>query len=204
MISRRLFNGAGVLGLATLAWRPPWSMAAAPASTGPDVTGPLAVLGDAWEGVGRDYDRVSHKVLQYSRQAGGFWRAEPHSPTFHVWSMARKYVEASARVIIEPSRSPGDVILKYHVIDMHSGWRAIDDGLWIEAGGGRHERTVLQEAEAFGVNINAFWLPGSASPFAEIDGERDSPRWSVIDRWRRWDMPVSQAIARYGTEAMAS
>jgi len=91
---------------------------------------------------------------------------------------------AANDVFLEPSRTRADVLLKYHVMDDLSGWRIVHDQDYIiAAGGGVWHRIVEREAEAFGLDLNYFWL-WEAPLHAKIDGERNSQKWAAVSRWR--------------------
>lgn len=102
----------------------------------------------------------------------------------------RTFVYMSVDVLNEPSRSQGDVIFKYHVIDMHHSWRPVGNWLWASTHDLKLCQQLEREAEHFGVVINPFWYK-TPSPSAMIDGDEHSPRWAVISRWRVDGAPPS-------------
>lgn len=93
-------------------------------------------------------------------------------------------------VLYEPSRSQGDVIFKYHVVDMLQSWRPVGNWLWVNGQDLKLCQQLEREAEQFGVAVNPFWYK-MPSAFAMIDGDRHSPKWAVISRWRIHGMPPS-------------
>lgn len=119
------------------------------------------------------------KVIDTSREDYKRWR-----------EAERSFVYMTVDVLEEPSRSQGDVIFKYHVIDMLHRWRQVGHWLWVGARDLKLAQQLEQEAEQFGVAISPLWGK-TPSPFATIDGERHSPRWAVISRWRVFGAPRS-------------
>lgn len=184
-MDRRTFS-AGVLGcLSLLGIRPVWGGAVSQAEIPAGVTPGLADLADAWFGTGLAYERA-HRHYCYGEKEPGCSRIvrSPDSPESLALIAAQKALaHAAAPVLRTRARTAGDVIVKYHVIDMHYGHWPPDDWAWVAAGGDALCEQVRREAGKFGVDLNPFWLK-TASSFAEIDGDRHSPRWRAVARWR--------------------
>ena len=84
----------------------------------------------------------------------------------------------------EPAHGRADVILKYHVLDRLSFTGAVDvEALFVEEGGNDWYLTVEREAKQASLDINRFWRWGS-NCYARIDGDRQSPQWKLIAKWR--------------------
>jgi len=181
MSSRRAFRG-GVAALVGLLFaRLPaaaWSVQAR------GVSPRLAALADAWTEEGDRFERVKAEVFQHDpgTMSRRFY-PDPDCKEMRFWRAAkRKLAEASAAVLQEPARTSSDVILKYHVADMNYGYWPVDDVDWIALRGGALYAQVAKEAARFGIEINPFWL--GEAPLALIDGDRYSPRWAEVARWR--------------------
>ena len=148
------------------------------------VSAHLGALADAWAEEGETFERVKREVFQHEpRTMSRRFYPDPDCQEMRLWrATKRKLAEASAAVLREPARTSSDVILKYHVVDMNYGYRPVDDEDWIALRGGALYAQVATEAERFGIEINAFWLGGTL--YAAIDGDRYSPRWAEVARWR--------------------
>lgn len=180
MITRRtLAVGTGALatGIAFGAFLPRTAVA-----TNIGISPRLAALADAWKETWAAY----HKVLgpafaaAQSNERPGIASDFKASP---VWlEPARRSLTAALRVLDEPAQTRSDVVLKYHVIDDLIGRWPVPDWMWVAANGPARCRRVEQEAQDFDVAINPFWLT-TASPFAEIDGDRNAPAWRDVERW---------------------
>ncbi|KAB2912705.1 MAG: hypothetical protein F9K29_18265 [Hyphomicrobiaceae bacterium] len=183
MLTRRRFSVLVTALAIVAACRPSWAMR----GRAPDdqVSGRLAELADAWEEAARTCERVREEVFQHDPVSMSCrLYVDSHCAELRAWRAAKQgLVDASVALLREPARQPADVVLKYHIIDMHYGWRPIDDDMWIAAGGGALYRSVEREADRFGVAINPFWRPHSLR-YARIDGDRNSPKWAAISRWR--------------------
>lgn len=197
MLSRRII----VQGLTTLAagfiWRPAWAVSGGHAASVPVAVSPeIAALADAWEAVGQEYDETKHS--KFTRMVNRGESIDHACPDYRQWEDAKaRLLQATSVLLKEPSKSEGDVILKYHVIDTHYSSRVVDYWTWdFGIKGWQLCEIVRCEASAFAVPINQFWGGGSmTSPWAMLDGDRDSPRWAVIARWRRRGMPQDIAAA---------
>lgn len=190
MLSRRMFvQGLTALG-AGLAWRPAWAMSSGSATSMPDaVSTRMSDLADWWEQVGRVYDATKPRHFAAMEARGEV--IDSNREDYRRWQEAeRSFVYMTVDVLDEPSRSQGDVIFKYHVIDMHTELRPVGNWVWANAKGWELSEAVRSEAEQFGVAINPFWYK-TPLPFAAIDGDRYSPKWDVISRWRMHGMPPS-------------
>lgn len=194
MPSRRTF----VQGLTTLAagltWRPSWAVSSGSATSVPvAVSARMSDLADWWEEAGRVYDATKPRLFTAMEARGQV--IDPHRKDYMRWREAERcFVHMTVDVLGEPSRSQGDVIFKYHVIDMHTELRPVGNWVWANAKGWELSERVRYEAEQFGVAINAFWYK-TPSPFAMIDGDQHSPKWNVISRWRMHGLPPSIFVA---------
>lgn len=149
------------------------------------VSSDMAALADLWEANGRKYDETKHRTILAKIAQGQ--HIDTESADYVIWRKAEQWlVQSTAAVLAEPFRSEGDVIFKYHVIDMHRSWRPVGNWIWAW----KPCEVVGREAEHFGVAINPFW-DKTPSPFASIDGDRDSPRWDLIALWRKLGAPTS-------------
>jgi len=194
MLSRRIF----VHGLTTLAagltWRSAWAVTGSHAASVPvAVSSRMFDLADWWEEAGRAYDGTKPRLFTAMEASGE--AIDTNCEDYKRWREAeRSFVYMTVVVLDEPSRSQGDVILKYHVHDMLQGWRPVGNWLWVGARDLKLYEQLEQEAEQFGVAIHPLWGK-TPSPFAMIDGDRHSPRWAIISRWRRHGMPPGLAAA---------
>lgn len=181
MISRRTFGGGVAALIGLLLARLP--SAAMPVQFG-GVSPRLAALADAWAEEGTRFEQVKREVFQHDpRTMSRRFYPDPECKELQLWrATKRQLAEASAFVLREPARTPSDVILKYHVVDMNYGYRPVDDEDWIGLRGGTLYAQVATEAARFGIEINPFWL--GETPFAAIGGDRNSPRWAEVARWR--------------------
>jgi hypothetical protein len=193
MLSRRIF----VQGLTTLvvgfAWKPAWAVPGGPAASVPvAVSARMSDLGDWWEEIGQAYDGTKPRLFTATEASGQ--ELDTDRQDYKLWKEEeRRFVHMTAELLREPSRAAGDVILKYHVIDMLHRWRPV--GIWIWPNAAQDLplcELVEREAEQFGVSINPFWQE-MLSPLAMIDGDEHSPRWAVIARWRRRGLPRAMA-----------
>lgn len=152
------------------------------ASTDIGISPRLAALADAWKETWAAY----HKVLGQAFTAAKSNERPSIMSDLKVsadwFGPARASLIAALRVLDEPARTRSDVILKYHVINDLTGRWPVPDLMWVAANCSERCRRVEQEARAFDVAINPFWHT-TASPFAEIDGDRWSPAWGVVERW---------------------
>lgn len=185
MLTRRIFTALGAAFAITAACRPSWGARAA-AVDGADTVSPrLTALADQWEAAGREFERCRHAAFYKDMPSGvrrGYLMYEP--PLLALIAATRAMYEAANEVFQERSRRGSDVLLKYHVMDDAMNWRfgGNTDAI-IAAGGATWHIIVDREAKAFGLDLNAFWL-WEASPDATIDGDRNSPKWAAISRWR--------------------
>lgn len=188
MLSRRIF----VQGLTTLVagftWKPAWAVSGGHAASVPvGVSARMSDLGDWWEEAGHAYDGTNPRLFTAMQASGE--EIDTTREDYKRWREAeRRFVFMTVDVLDEPSRSAGDVALKYHVIDMFHTWRPVGHWLWVNGKDLKLCQQLEREAEQFGVAINPLWgkMP---SPVAMIDGDRHSPRWAIIARWRRNGMP---------------
>lgn len=142
----------------------------------------LAALADAWKETWAAYHKVIGQAFAtaQSNERPGIASDFKASP---VWlEPAQLSLAAALRVLDEPSHTRSDVILKYHVIDDLTGRWPVPDWMWTAAHCSQRCRIVEHEAREFDLAINPFWL-ATASPFAEIDGDRDAPAWRDVERW---------------------
>lgn len=203
MLSRRIF----VQGLTTLVggftWKPAWPVSGGHAPAVPvAVSARMSDLGDWWEEIGQAYDGTKPRLFTAMEASGQEFDTDRED--YKLWKEEeRRFVHMTAEVLREPSRSAGDVILKYHVIDMLHRWRPVGIWIWPNAQDLTLCELLEREAEHFGVSVNPFWQE-MLSPFAMIDGDRQSPRWVVIDRWRRNSMPRVMADASERTYPQAA
>lgn len=181
MISRRTFGGGVAAFIGLLFSRLP-AMALPVQVRG--VSPRLAGLADTWVEEGETFERVKRDVFQHDPQTmSRRIYPDPDCQEMRLWRATKhQLAEASAAVLREPARTRSDVILKYHVVDMNYGHRPVDDADWIALGGGALYAQVADEAERFGIEINQFWL--GEAPHAAIDGDRYSPLWAEVARWR--------------------
>lgn len=181
MISRRDFGGGvtALVGL-LLARLPAAAMPAQFRGVSPRLVG----LADAWAEEGKRFEQVKRQVFQHDpRTMSRRFYPDADCKEMRLWrATKRQLAEASAAVLREPARTPSDVILKYHVVDMNYGYRPVDDEDWIALRGGALYAQVANEAARFGIGINRFWL--GETTLAAIDGDRYSPRWAEVARWR--------------------
>ncbi len=191
MLTRRIFTALGAAFAITAACRPSWGARGA-AVDGADAVSPrLTALADHWEAAGQEFERCRHAAFYIDIPSGvrrGYLMYEP--PLLALIEATRRMYEAANAVFQERSWTGADVLLKYHVMDDAMNWRfgGNTDAI-IAAGGATWHIIVAREAKAFGLDLNAFWL-WEASPDATIDGDRNSPKWTAISRWR---------IERYAT-----
>lgn len=185
-MDRRAFSAGLSACLSLMGIRPAWSEGTTSGGIdGRGVSPRLAELADAWFETGLAYERA-HRVYCYGGGEPTGYRLVRSADSPERLALLRSQkalVHTAAPVLREPARTADDVILKYHVIDMQNGWWPLDDLAWAAIGGGALYERVLREAREFGVGINPFWL-NTASLFAEIHGERHSPRWEAVSRWR--------------------
>lgn len=190
MLSRRIVVHGLAAVSAGLAWRPGWALSSVaspsvPTPISPDMEG----LANLWEAHGWQYDQTAHRRLVDEVNKG--LPVDMESAAYKRWrKVEERFMHATTVVLSEPAMSEGDVIFKYHVIDMHHSWRPVDNWTWAHANGWELCEGVGREAERFGVAINPFWYK-MPSPFAMIDGDQHSPRWAVISHWRMHGMPPS-------------
>lgn len=184
MLDRRGFMQVATMTMAMLSWRPAWAWAAAPSARG-TVSPRLVALADAWAEEGDKFERVETEIFQHDpKTMSRRFYPDPDCPEMRLWRAAKRgLAEASAAVLREPARSDADVILKYHVVDMNYGHRPVDDEDWVELEGGALYRQVRDEAQAFDIELDPFWLGGFMHR-AAIGGDPYSPRWAEVARWR--------------------
>ncbi len=190
MLSRRtVVQGLTAL-TAGLAWRPAWAVPRGVAPTVPVAVSPdMVSLANLWEAIGTKYDETKHRRFTPMVNRGQLIDAA--CPDYKRWEKAKeRLLHATTVVLKEPAQSQGDVIFKYHVIDMLTELRPVDNWAWTNAKGWELSEEVRREAEYFGVAINPFWYK-TPSPSAMIDGDRHSPKWAVISHWRVYGMPPS-------------
>lgn len=181
MISRRTFGGGVAAFIGLLFSRLP--AVAMPVQVR-GVSPPLATLADAWAEAGDRFEVVRREVFRHDpgTMSRRFY-PDPDCEEMRLCrSTKRELAAASAAVLREPAHTASDVILKYHVVDMNYGHRPVDDADWIALRGGALYAQVADEAERFGLNLNRVWL--GEKPHAAIDGDRYSPRWTEVARWR--------------------
>lgn len=184
-MTRRIFTALGAAFAITAACRPSWG-ARVVSVDGEDAVSPrLHVLADRWEAAGQEFERCRYAAFYWDMPTGvrrGYLMDEPKLLALR--EATRAMYEAANEVFRERSRTRADVILKYHVMDDALNWRfGGNTDAVIEAGGATWHVIVGREATAFGLDLNRFWL-WEASPHATIDGDRNSPKWAAISRWR--------------------
>jgi hypothetical protein len=193
MLTRRLFTVLGTASLCALALRPSWAVPASEDRGAWSVSPRLQRLADAWEATGQDYERCRHEAFFKNAPPMTMWGYIKGAPQFDRWEKSyRTMLAAVDDVINEPSRTSADVILKYHVMDDLAGARCVlNDDAIIEAGGAYWHRILSREAERFTLDLHPFWL-GEGSPYAMIDGDRNSRKWAAVSRWctDRYAAPV--------------
>lgn len=183
MISRRAF-GTGIAAVVALFSGVRPSMGKALPEEG--VISPrLSKLADVWSETAQSRRRIWQEIFEPDPQRSSrLLYPDPNCPQMVRWRAERRVLaEASAAVLREPSRNASDVILKYHVIDMNYGRCGIEDSDWISLDGGPLYAGVWREARAYGIDINPIWTPERSSRYAEIDGDRYSPKWRAVARW---------------------
>lgn len=185
MLTRRIFTALGAAFAITAASRPSCG-ARAVSVDGDDAVSPrLHALADQWEAAGQEFERCRHAAFYMDMPPGvrrGYLMYEP--PLLALREATRAMYEAANEVFQERSRTRADVLLKYHVMDDALNWRFGGNmDAVIAAGGASWHVIVGREAAAFGLDLNHFWL-WEASPDATIDGDRNSPKWAAISRWR--------------------
>lgn len=190
MPSRRIVvRGLAAL-TAGLAWRPAWAVSGGNPTLVPvAVSSRMSDLADWWEEVGRAYDGTKPQLFTAMEARGE--AIDANREDYKRWREAeRTFLYMTVDVLNEPSRSQGDVIFKYHVIDMHHSWRPVGNWMWVNAHDLKLCQQLEREAEQFGVPINPFWhrMPSTS---AMIDGDRQSSKWNAISRWRVHGMPPS-------------
>lgn len=142
----------------------------------------LLTLADAWKETWAAFDQVwgaAWKAAKSNEQPGV--ASEEAVPPVWLGPVQASFV-AGLRVLDEPAQTRSDVILKYYAIDNHYGVRPVPDWMWLAGGGPKLCRMIELEARGFDLAINPFWNM-TASPFAEIDGDRWSPAWGDVERW---------------------
>ena len=185
MLTRRIFTALGAAFALTAACRPS-SGARAASIDGDGVVSPrLHVLADRWEAAGQEFERYRYAAFYMDMPSGvrrGYLMDEPKLLALR--EATRAMYEAATEVFQERSRTRADVLLKYHVMDDALNWRfGGNTDAVIAAGGATWHDIVDREATSFSLDLNPFWL-WEASPYATIDGDRNSPRWAAISRWR--------------------
>jgi hypothetical protein len=192
MITRRIFTAFGVAFATVAACGPSWGTRVFALDDG-RISPRLHALGDAWEIAARAYEAQKFATFHEGVPKGGTRAYMTEAPELVAWRASyRRLLAAGNDLFVEPSQTRADVILKYHIMDDLSSWRHVpDDNALIETGGVAWHRIVEREAEAFGLKLNFFWL-WEAGPYAEIDGDRNSPAWAAVARWRteRYAAPV--------------
>jgi len=185
MLTRRTFTLLGATLVSAMACRPSWGARAVTIDEDGPVSPRLVALGDAWEVAGRAYEAQRHATFREGARDGTLRCYDLDAPErIPVVRATRAMLTAADDVFLEPSRTRADVLLKYHVMDDLSGWRVVHDSDYIIAAGGVVWHRILErEAHAFGLDLNYFWL-WEAPPHATIDGERNSPKWAAVSRWR--------------------
>lgn len=185
MISRREF-AAGATALCTALQLGLFNRPLSAQSAEAGVSRYLAALVDGWEAEGRCFNDVHFETFR-AGVPGGMRRAYQDSECTELrrWrEAARELLQSTARVMREPAQGRADVILKYHVLDRLSFTGAVDvEALFIEEGGHDWYLIVEHEAKQACLDINYFWRWGSDS-YARIDGDRQSPQWELITKWR--------------------
>jgi hypothetical protein len=189
MLSRRIVVQGLAVVTAGLSWRPAWAVSGGAAALVPVAVSPDMVdLANLWEAIGRKYDETKHRRFTSMVNRGQLIDAA--CPDYKRWEKVKeRLLHATTVVLREPAQSEGDAIFKYHVIDMHTGWRPVDNWAWTHAKGWELSEVVRREAEQFGVAINPFWYK-MPSALAMIDGDEHSPRWAVISQWRLKNSPA--------------
>lgn len=133
-------------------------------------SGRLARLADHWDAAACNFDLVRQAVLF---PVSGFAGGEPlaaNSPEMQRYRAAADTMLAHAdRVFHEKSRKGADVLLKYDLMDQLMDGRHVPDrDAILAAGGGDWHRIIEEEARAYGLTVNPFWL-------------WDCPRTPVVD-----------------------
>lgn len=185
MLTRRLFTVLGTASLSALTLRPSWAMPARVAGGLGEVSPRLQRLADAWEATGQDYERCRQEAFFKYAPPMTMWGYIKGAPQFERWEQSYRAMLAAVNdVFNERSHTRADVILKYHVMDELASYRCVrNDDAIIEAGGACWHRILSREAERFALDLHPFWL-GEGSPYAMIDGDRNSPKWAAVSRWR--------------------
>lgn len=185
MLTRRIFTALGAAFAITAACRPTWGVRAASVDWDDTVSPRLTALADQWEAAGQEFERCRHAAFYVDMPTGvrrGYLSYEP--PLLALIAATHRMYEAANEVFQERSRTRADVLLKYHVMDDALNWRfGGNTDAVIAADGATWHVIVDREAKAFGLDLNPFWL-WEASPDAMIDGDRNSPKWAAISRWR--------------------
>ncbi len=185
MLTRRIFTTLGAAFALTAAGRPSWGARAASIDGDAIVSPRLSALADIWEAAGKEFERHRHAAFYFDMPSGirrGYLMDEPKLLALR--EATRAMYEAATEVFQERSRTRADVLLKYHVMDdaLNRRFGGNTDAV-IAAGGATWHVIVDREARSFSLDLNPFWL-WEASPHATIDGDRNSPRWAAISRWR--------------------
>lgn len=185
MLTRRVFTILGTGFVSALAFRPAFATSAREGEGLGEVSPNLRLLADAWEATGQDYERCRHEAFFKNAPPMTMWGYIKGAPQFDRWEKSYSSMLAAVDdVFKEPSLTCADVILKYHVMDDLGGARCVrNDDAIIEAGGAYWHRILSREAERFALDLHPFWL-GEGSPYAMIDGDRNSAKWAVVSRWR--------------------
>lgn len=185
MLTRRIFTALGAAFAITAACRPSWGARAASIDGDGGVSPRLSVFADRWEAAGQEFERCRQAAFYIDMPSGirrSYLMDEPLLLALR--EATRAMYEAANAVFQQRSHTQADVLLKYHVMDDALNWRfGGNSDAVIAAGGASWHVIVAREAQAFGLDLNPFWL-WEASPHATIDGDRNSPRWAAISRWR--------------------
>lgn len=120
---------------AGLAWRPAWAVPRGVAPTVPVAVSPdMVSLANLWEAIGTKYDETKHRRFTPMVNRGQLIDAA--CPDYKRWEKAKeRLLHATTVVLKEPAQSQGDVIFKYHVIDMLTELRPVDNWAWTNAKG---------------------------------------------------------------------
>lgn len=185
MLTRRLFTALGTASLSVFALRPSWAVPATEGQGAWSVSPRLHRLADAWEATGKEYERCRHEAFFKNAPPSTMWVYVKGAPQFVRFEQSyRTMLTAVNDVFNERSRTRADVVLKYHVMDELASYRCVrNDDAIIEAGGAYWHRILSREAERFALDLHPFWL-GEGSPYAMIDGDRNSAKWEAVSRWR--------------------
>ncbi len=185
MLTRRIFTVLGAAFATTAACRPSWGARAVAFGISDALSTRHAALAEVWDAAARVYDRCKSEVYEGRQPKILLGRRPDWDEAIADWVASyRAMLSAANGIFQEPARNSADVILKYHLMDDLAWFRfeRLSDSL--EAAGGYTWHFIVErEAAAFGLDLNPFWY-WEVSPYATIDGNRHSPKWAAVGRWR--------------------